>query len=352
MDDDEIQDELADIAESYDKDLDDVQALYDEKLAHMEEVDVVGIEEDDYPRAALSTVQSQLLSESRSGGPQGEAVEIPILAVGNFGVFDSWGKDDDTVMVGVGIAAPDDTSSENRPAGPAVFILKESQGLDIGKCRDLWQWGNHLRGWFTVEKLKESFAGRKRTYYVCGSTDRSKVEEADFSGSLPSSNADVQKLLADTYFPETFELETVADNLSMEGEEFGANWLDLRRFQGQVVDYYRRLPEDCEPDQNPFGKYVLIDQAGASPEELESNRDLVTDDDVENGRTPGLQVFIPPEAVQYGNGSTVEVYGTLTRNSNTGQITMRAAGVAPMIPYPLDEEDEGGDHDDAEQEAL
>lgn len=354
MDEDAIEAELDDIADQYDRDLDEVKDIYEDKLDHIENADVIGVDEEDYPEHALRTTRSNLQSATRSGGggPSGPVEEVPFLAIGNFGVFDSWGNDDDTVMVGVGVAAPPDTEEENRLPGLCAVIMNESAGLDIGKARDLWKWGNHIRGWFTIEKLTESFASRDRSYYIAGSEDRSKIEEADFEGSLPTEADEIREFLGENYVKEDFTLDSVVDAISMEEGEFGANWLDLRRFEGQVVDSYRRDPEDCEPGQNPFGKYTLIDDTVASPDELEEDRNIMSEDDVENGRTPGLQAFLPPEQIEYGEDSTVEVYGTVNRDGETGRITMRGAGVAPIIPFPREEEGGGGDHEDVQKEDL
>lgn len=351
MDDDDIDQRIEDIASDYDTDPETVRKKYEEKLEQIESKDVIGIGKDELKDVALQTTVANLQSGSRTG-PAGEVEEVPILAIGNYGVFDTWGQDNDTVLVGVGIVAPEDKSDENRPPGVGVFILKESVGLDIGRARQEWLWGEHIRGWFTVDKMAESFTTRDRTYYILESTDESKFEGADFSGDLPGSPADVRDLLANNFVKESFTLATVADNLSVSGEDFGSNWADLRRIKGQVVDAYRRLPEECEPGENPFGKLVLVDSTVGNMDDLEENRDLVTEDELENGRQPGLQVYLPPEAVQYGEDSTLEVYGTLTRNEETGQITMDGAGVAPLVPYPYDDGDEGGSSDDTEVESL
>lgn len=355
-----IDEDIAEIAERYDKEEDQVRSDFEEKLAHIREADVIGIEEDDYETFALSGVKSSYHSAERTGGFSGEAEEVPILSIGNALTTDSWGQDNDHVMVGVGIAAPEDTENENRPPGVAVCIMNESEGMDIGAMRRLWKWGQHIRGWFDVTKMTDSYQDRDRTYYLLQSTDRSKAEEADFSDSLPSTLADVREFINEHYVRETFALQPGPDNpkpsaaqaLSREDEEdFGSQWADLRRFRGQVVDDFKRLPEDCEPDENPFGKYVLIDDTVATPDEIEAEGELVTDEDVENGRTPGLQVMLPPEAVEYGMDSTLEVYGTLQRDDETGQISMRGAGVCPIIPYPRDDGSEEGE-DSAEVESL
>lgn len=345
--DDETKAQLEEVAADYDRDYDDVAQLYEDKLTQVQEADVVGLADDEYPQIALNTVVGKLQQQARTG-PTGEAEEVPVLAIGNFGVFDNWGQNNDTVMVAVGIASPDDTESENRPAGVTVFFLNESRGLDIGKARDMWKWGNHLRGWFDMEKL-DTFTGRKRSYYRGNSTDRSRVEHDEFD-DLPTEPAAVREFVNDHFVKESFTLDDVASAVPPEYDEFGASWADLRRFQGQVVDVFRRTEAECDPGDNPFGKMTLIDHTVASPDELESNDDLVDEDDVKNGRQLGLQVFCEPDHIEYGEDSTVEVYGNLTR-SDTGKHTMRACGVAPIIPVPYDD-GQGEDHDDAEQEAL
>lgn len=353
----DIQTELKSIADEFDVGVDDVESLYESRLEHFSDVDVINVDEADYPAEALATVRSHYFAQSRTASGSRETLEIPILAIGHFGTFNDWGRDNDTVLVAVGVAAPPDSPDENRPAGLCVFLLSEARGIDIGRAREMWQWGAQLNGWFALERLTESFAGRSRTYYVANSTDRSKLEEATFD-TLPDNPAAVQELLAENFIPESFELadinpESLAEVLSVEGEEFGSNWLDLRRYRGRVVDSFRRLPEECEPDENPFGVYRMIDDSVAvgGLNELESNELLYSNTDSENSRTPGLQVIVPPESVQWGEDSTLELYGIVRQNSETGQVTMRAAGIAPIIPVPYPENG-GGDHDDVEQTEL
>lgn len=356
MDEADVTEELEQIAEEYDRDFDEVRSIYEDKLAHIQNADVIGIDESDFPRHALATVKSNMQSSKRTGGiVSGDAEEVPILALGLILVTQNWGQNNDHVAVGVGVAAPPDTDSENRLPGLTAFIMNESDGMDIGKARRIFQWGNHVRGWFAIEKLEEAFGGRDREYYVAGSTDRSKIEEASFDGSLPTEPDAIRQFVNENYVKEDFTLATMADNISVDDDdlEFGANWLDLRRIEGQVVDSFRRLPEDCDDDQNPFGKYVLTDDTVESYEDLKERRDLRDEDDIDNDRTPGLQCFVPPEAVKWGEDSTVEIYGVLERNEDNGKHTLRGAGVAPVIPFPRGgDEEEGGDHDDAETEAL
>lgn len=350
MEQDDIDDEISAIAAEYGRDESDVRAKYDEKLDYIKSTDVIGV--DDYERAALNTTRSYFQRKKRAGEASGEVEEVPVLAIGNYGVFTGWGDDDDSVMIGVGVAAPEDTEDENRVPGLTAFVMKESVGMDLGKARQLWQWGNHIRGWFVVDTFDEEFAARDRSYYLADSTSESRMEEADFSGSLPSEPDKIREFLNNNFVLESFTLQNVADNVSREGDEFGANWLDLRRIEAQVVDTFRRDPEDCDADENPFGKYAVIDDSVASAEELAGNRDVVTDDDVDSGRQLGLQVFCSPEKVKYGEDSTLELYGTVGRNPETGQHTMRAAGVAPVIPFPRESDDEGGDAEDVETDVI
>lgn len=339
---DDIQDDLDELADKHGKDYDDLEALYEKKLERIKETDVIGIEEDDYPEKALATVRSNLQRGSRAGsiGPSGDVEEIPIAAVGNVGRM-AWSNGD--VVIAHGIVAPPDTDDENRLPGVGIIIMDEDSGVDLTEARKMFRFGNHVRGWFTVDKLTDSFQERDREYYVLGAPEESKIQEADFD-SLPSGEEFVQ-FVNENYIQEEVTLDTLADNLSEEGEEFGSQWLDLRRFEGQVLDSYR-------DDEKDFGNYVLTDETYASQEEMEDVDELVDADDIENGRTLGLNVWMAPEHVVYGDDSTVVVYGTLSQDDETGKIVMNGTGVAGLIGFPREGNSGGGDHDDTEVDEI
>lgn len=361
MEAEKVDERLDELAQNHDADPDKVREKYEEKLALAQEKikagETVDVTEEQAAKYAVNMVRADLQTLERTG----ETIETPILAIGNYGIFEGWGEDNDSVLVGVGVAVPPDGESENRPAGLGVAIMSEKQGVDLGRARKLWQWGEHIRGWFNISKMTDSFQADKKTYYTLNSTSNSRVEEADFSGDLPTDDSALRQFVNENYVNNTFALQPDEDDdrmalpnaVSKGGEDFGSQWLDLRRFEGQVVDYYRRLPEDCDPsqDEQPFGKYVLTDDTIDSAEDAAADPHLTSEEDREQGRQPGLQVFVEPEMVEYGPGATIEVYGVLTRDDESGQHRLNAAGISPIFPIPIEDE-EGGDADDVEQEPL
>lgn len=341
----EVVDELESLAAESEKSLEVLKQQYLEKRESNKERLSGVMGEEELIEATLNGVRADLQFQARTTG---EVEELDIFALGHHGTMDWEDRDnggEKEVVIALGIVAPDDKPDENRPAGVAAFICDETDGVDLGNIRKRFEFGNHLAGWFSIRK-NDDFSDRKRTYYLGNCNDETKVEEVELD--LPT-EPDDQCEFVRQYVPEESDVTEIASNLSREGDNFGTSWLDMRRVTGQVVDAYR----DRDSGGRGTGIFRVIDSSVSGPEELE-RLPYMTDEDVEKGRTPGLNVWIPPEFVECGRESTIELIGDLSKNPETGQISMNAVAAIPHIPYPYEDNSngDGGDHDDVEAESL
>lgn len=328
MDDNEIESELEEIVSGTDKDLSWAWDTYHEKLAETKEVADDALGDDAIQQHALRTVKSSIYQGSRTSF--GETREVNILTIGHAGVRqwndrDNGGKKD--VLIAFGVIQPGkDEDGNDLPMGVGVFINDETDGVDIGNLRSAFgETLNNLTGYYSVQESEELTIGGDTPVYVCNSTDKTRVEEAE-----TDMDAQEKREFLHSYISEEANIANIHQHLSATNEdgypvEFGA---DIKRMNVTVIDYHKG---------DGFNTYTLLDDSVVDPEEL--GKDIVS----EQARSPGLTAWVPDEFHQWGTNSQLEVYGTLSRNED-GQISLNVCGVIPLIPMEMD------DTDDSEEE--
>lgn len=345
--DEEIEQRLQEVADDAGESIDWAKEQYEEKMAKYQDVLETDIGEDRLPEVVIGSIRSDINKNVRVSG---ETEELPILSLGHGGERPIGGGN--TGVIAVGIVNPQtggiiNEPPEDDPAGLAVFVCDESRGADLGNIRDAFRPLNTLKGWFsrrqasTVEWKGTDPEGNKRPVYICSTTGETRVEDTEVE-ALPSDQETKRKLINQQYIPEedSFTLETFHENLSKLDGDRTADWgSDIKRMRGYIVDAYRNFGDPSDPDDNDFGVMTVIDDSVADVSELEDT-DLSTG---REGSAIGLTVWMPPELVQYGEESYVDVYGTLTRNQD-GEVWMNGVSVTPLaaFPYEDDSRDEGG----------
>lgn len=331
-----IETELTEIAESRDKDFEAVKAAYEDKLEVVEERLVGEESEEEKQKYALQLLRSESIQKRRT---RGSVEELPILAIGHGGTR-PFG--DGQAVMAYGIINPEDA----RP-GLAVFICK-SEDVDLDDIRAKFQTLNTLRGYFTRNESDNFDPASEKQVYVCNATEDSYVEEVspddapDSSpiSELPTDREAKRDLINENFMDEPVQLANIHEHLSKTDPEsgytvdFGA---DVKRMRGQIVD--AAVFEDSDS-----GLVVVLDDS-VSPEEL--------GDDVvgEQQRVPGLGCWIPPEFVEYGENSIVDIYGTVSV-SDDGQVSMNGCGIVPIISFDYEGQSGGGSNDNVETETI
>lgn len=342
--DDEIEQRLRDLADDAGESFEWAKEQYDEKMEKYRDVLETDIPEDKLPEMVLGSIQSDI---NRNVRVSGDTEELPILALGHGGERPIGGGS--TGVVAVGIINPQsggviNEPPESDPAGLAIFICDESRGADLGNIRDAFKPLNTLKGWFSrrqapnVQWKGRDTDGDKRPVYLCSTTGETRVEDTEVE-ALPSDQDTKRKLVNQQYVTEDdqFTLQNFHENLSQMDGDNSADWgADIKRMRGYVVDAYRNFGDPGDPDDNDFGVMTIADDSVADMSELEDT-DLSTG---REGSPIGLTVWMPPELVQYGEDSYVDVYGTLTRN-NDGEVWMNGVSVIPIAAFPY-EDNNGG----------
>lgn len=320
MDEDAIESELEGIVEGTDKDLSWAWDTYREKLKETERV-AEGLPEEAMQKHALRSVKGDIYKGSRTSF--GETKEVNILTIGHGGVRrwtdrDNGGEKD--VLISYGVVQPgQDEDGNDLPMGVGVFINDETDGVDIGNLRDAFgETLNNLTGFYTVQESEELTIGGDTPVYVCNSSDKTRVEEAESDMSREEKREFLHQ-----YISEEANIANIHQHLSATNDdgypaEFGA---DIKRMNATVIDFHKG---------DGFNTYTLLDDSVVDPDEL--GADIVSD----QARSPGLTAWVPDEFHKWGVNSQLEVYGSL-RRSDDGQISMNICGVIPLIPMEMEE---------------
>lgn len=297
---------------------------------------------------AVMDITSDDYSEFRGSA---ESHELPILSIGHQGI-QTWQRDtpnERRVLIAHGITLDPSQSEEGSPPpiGPASFIIEESDVPDIYAVRDCFEPMNSLRGTFSITDSDVSGA------YVCNSQEgETDVEKAEIE-DIPTEPKKIRQIFHQHM--EEVELRNIADNLSQyEVNDDGSRGfttdygVDMKWMEGKVIDKYIRRESDCEPGENPFAVYTLLDTQIVDESELEGTK--VLDEDGPEGRTLGLSAFIDTSMADFAEGSLGEFYGTVEFNEERNSVNMNIVGFVPFRKKPI--EDASAADDDVEEETI
>ena len=318
--------------------VDDVYPQFQEKLEVVEQKVMEDAEDRQKVDYAVAMLQSDDIRADRTG-TSGEQMPLDILSIGHRGVWeDHPATDTDTVTAHGIIHGHLDGPDEDPRASPAVIMLERPE-VDLLEAQSKFSPLNELHGTFEVEEAWD-LKGFHRVY----STEDTTLEERDIP-DLPSGRDDKNEMLRQM-FPDV-ELSSLAEDgegLSAFDPDSGFthDWgADIKRFTGTIVDYYVK-------DDRSWGAYTVMDDS-VLPEDIDANDMIVGD----SQQTPGLTVHCEPDYhMQYGNNSIVDVYGVVEKESDTGQITIRAAGIVPIVPMEMDDGDAADDGVQATESSL
>lgn len=295
------------------------------KVEKVEERTMEDLSDEDKVDFAIQMLGGEELREKRVGS-SGRPMDIEILSIGHRGVWNDWGSQDvDTVMSHAVIHG--DLRGDGEDTVAKAIILNKKSEMDLLDVQSKFHALNELEAHYEVEE-----AWNLDGFYRCYSTDDTHLHETTID-ALPDGRQEKNGLLRRMF--DDVELAGLADGLqglsafdpdSGYTHDYGA---DIKRFRGTVVDYYI-------PDDRSWGRYTLMDDS-VVPEDLEDTR--IVDDGGSNQSVPGLTVWCEPDYhMHYGNQSVVDAYGVMETGKN-GQIQMTAAGIVPIVPMDMDDED-------------
>jgi hypothetical protein len=340
--DDYAEQKLTEFCEDSDRDLEveDVKPAFDEKLDEARDRVMESMSEERLVDYVVGMLEADEVVKERMGG-SGEEMELKILSIGHRGVWEDHPQfEDEDVVTAHGVIHGPIGDDGQEKAAKAILFLKKSN-VDLLNVQSLFEALNELKGTFKVEKAWDL---GERGFYRCYSCDETDIEEADLE-DLPSSRDDkndlLRRMFEDVKLSELGEDGTGLSAFQLEdGNRYTLDWgADVKRFTGTVQDLYIA-------DDNTFGLFTMIDDS-VTADDIEDTA-LVGDDQ----NIPGLTVYAQPDYhMNYGRNSVLDIYGVVETN-NDGQIIMRAAGVVPIIPMDMDDEEQADEGVDATESTI
>lgn len=313
--------------------VEDAESEFEEAYEKVEERVMEELTQSEMIELAIAQMNSSRIREERVGF-SGEEMELEILAVGQSGIIDNWGDDNDTVVYCYGFIYGPLGEDGGMKAGKAVFVNRASDGVDVRDAKFKFHALNTLEAVYEVNPSRDL-----QNTYRCFSSDRTELVETELD-NLPANRSEKLEVLRSA-IPET-NLASIEQNLTAFDPESGYTYdfgADIKRIRGTVVDYYI-------PDDHSWGRYTIMD-------------DSVTEDDLdasnlvgEDQNVPGLTVWADPDThMEFGNESIIECYGTIEQGDN-GNIVMNLAGVIPVVPMDMDEEERADQGAKATEESI
>lgn len=323
---DDTRSRLEQIAEQKNRDFEEALSLFEEKVEDVKAQ--TGQDAEFCYSAALRMVNADLIVEDRVPD---SAESVEIIAIGHDGIREWTDRDADgydealswedqpkkEVTIANGIAIPEDG-----PMGLAVFVLDEND-VDLGAAMEAFQCKNLVRADFSL-----SDSETRDQWYVGYSTDDMDLQYAE----PDSVDEDVESIRDDIHrHVETAELSNITDYLTAtqtwNGRKQAAEWgIDVKRVRASIIDVY---PGDGPVSPN----YTVIDHTVMDESDLEGGPT-----DAEDSYSAGLTCWLPDgQKAEFADGSLVDLYGTLTRNNETGEVTMNVRGVDPQVTYEYDD---------------
>lgn len=321
--DQDVDDALEDLIDGTGRSMEWAREAYDEKKDEVQSTALEDFNEQELHDHTIAKIRSDRIYEDRMAGGSGVNMELEILSIGQSGVMDDWGEDDDTVVYSYGFIYGPLGEDGSGKAARAVFVNnKEKADMDLLEVQRKFYAGNTMTAEYSVDE-SESLNG----VYECFSVPATDLEEGELD-HLPVERQKKVDILRQAT-PEA-SLATLEDDLTKTDPESGFNYsygADLRRLEASVVHYYMA-------DDNSWGKYTVID-------------DSVTEDDIvgtdivnDNANVPGLTVWAEPDYhMEYGRQTRADFYGTIEYDEEKGYF-MNLVGIVPIIPTEMDDGEE------------
>lgn len=340
--DDKLEQKVQNVVEDSSFNREEVDRRVEEKYEEYKERQVSAMDDADIRRAAVNSVTNNLLNISTESV---QYEELPILTMGYEYREAEYFYTAEDALVAFGVVNPEDD-----PAGFATFTIESEHGLDLGYVSDLFEPLNPVIG--DVDRRRVgAFDGEPnfkkggfRTYQISTgseSTFRQVTDDTDF-GKLPTDREDKRDLINQNFVTEEdhVTIQNYPEHVTAKNNSGYplANGIDVKRMRGEVVDVY-------SDNETGFGVMTLVD--GTVYDESDISEELLND----QMRTPGLQVFMDPSLLQYGEGSQLDVYGTVVQNDD-GQFRMNGFGSIPLIAFDRNETESQSADDDIEEEMI
>lgn len=298
-------DALETLAEDNDVEFDTVRDVFKEKYEKAVEKAASGMSDDDIENLALRMTRTAQLARSRV-----ETDGIEMLTVG--GSVRNWNSGD--TFVGKALVDLEPNTDDGRNFLSTVII--DGSDVSLGEVVDAFgDVGNIVSGEFSVS---EAHTDKFRVLNSSEDTELD-VQKPDDRGPM------IEEIRNEV--PET-TIRDITDNLSQterteSGDVYPASFgVDIRRMTVDIYDGYKNPSEGN-------GTYTVRDDTVFDEDDIVESPVFDSENAGENA-TPGLTCWTDPSLMEYGTGSVVEMFGTVSKNDN-GIAVMNVDGIVPIM---------------------
>lgn len=298
-------DALETLAEDNDIDLETLRETFKEKYEQAEQKAVGNVSDEQLERLALRSTRTSQLAKSRVAT---DGVEM--LTVG--GSVRGWDSGD--TFVGKALVDLEPDTDEGRNFLSTVII--DGEDVSLGEVVDAFgDVGNIVSGEFSVSEAH---------------TDKFRVlnssEDTELNVTKPDDRGPMIQEIRDEV-PET-NIRDITDDLSQtersdDGNVYPASFgVDIRRMTVDIYDGYKNPSEGN-------GSYTVRDDTVFDEDDIAESAVFDSQNANENA-TPGLSCWCDPGIMEYGQGSVVEMFGTISKNDD-GIAVMNVDGIVPIM---------------------
>lgn len=331
----DVREEVDELADEHGVEKDKARQRFMEVLEDVREKVGDSLPNERVYNTAVRSFNSNTISELASGGTEVEIVGVGQSGFQPWSVRDSDGnlvdengnivdnKDDAAkkdVLVGFGIIPREGVKGGK---APCVFVMDETDDIDIDHFATLFEPGSALKGRFRVNE-SDDFSG----YFTAFSSTHTDVSEVEEPENIPDTFEERMEWVRDE--ADDAEIANITDSLSATNSdgytaEFG---IDFKRIDGDIVNYYK-------DDSGGTHIYTILDESVMDGDEEALTAAEVMDEDSE-GQTPGLTCWANENVMKYAEGTVGEFFGSL-RTDDDGRVVMDLYGIHPVFPNMIDD---------------
>lgn len=332
--DSEIENSLEDLIDGSPHDMEWAREEYEEAIEQVEERAMEDLDEEQKQDFALGMVESEAIYQDRLSRQGGEKMELEILAIGQAGIIENWGQENETVVYSYGFVYGPLGDDGKEKAASAVFINKEEVGQDLHEVKSKFHTLNTMKATYSVSE-SDDLSG----VYECWPVPETELQEQELD-SLPADRDEKNEILRQAITEAT--LATLHEDLTARDPESGfthSYGADLRRIEGKIVDWYI-------DEEGGWGRYTIMDDSVTEDDIV--GTDIVSDD----ANIPGLTVWADPDFhMEYGRKSRCDFYGTLEEGDD-GNFQMNLVGIVPIMPMPMEEQEQADEDVEATESEI
>jgi len=301
----ETADALESLADDNDVEFETVREKFREKYEEVKEKAVGDVSDEQLENLALRATRTAQLAKSRVA-----TNGVEMLTVG--GSVRNWNSGDTFVGKALVDLEPDTDKGRNFLS----TIIIDAEDVSLGEVTDAFsEVGNIVSGEFSVSEAH---------------TDKFRVlnssEDTDIQVNKPDNRAPMIQEIRDEV-PET-TIRDITDNMSQtertdSGDVYPASFgVDIRRITVDIYDGYKNPSEGN-------GTYTVRDDTVFDEDDIVESPVFDSENAGDNA-TPGLTCWTDPSLMEYGKGSVVEMFGTISKNDD-GIASMNVDGIVPIM---------------------